>query len=76
MIVHGPEEIHVVRHAKENNYAEVISINSFEHIYNSVKNHFYNYDSFLTSTQNGIKYATEKHNIILVQKWLYKNLLS
>ncbi len=76
MIVHGPEEIHVVRHAKENNYAEVISINSFEHIYNSVKNHFYNYDSFLTSTQNGIKYATEKHNIILVQKWFYKNLLS
>lgn len=75
MIVHGPEEIHVVRHAKEYKYAEVLLSESIEDLYNILKKHFYNYENFLFKTENGIKYAKNKHDILTVQKWFYSHLL-
>ena len=76
IIVHGPEEIHIVRHSIENNYAEVVTSNSFDELFTTIIKHLNNYDEYLARTDNGLKYATENHSIDRVQRGFYEKIIN
>tara|TARA_Y100000768_G_scaffold246091_1_gene186630 strand:- start:14465 stop:15706 length:1242 start_codon:yes stop_codon:yes gene_type:complete len=76
ILVHGPEEIHIVRHSIENNYAEVVTSDSFDELFTSVMKHLNDYDVYLARTDNGLKYATENHSIDMVQRAFYKKIIN
>lgn len=75
LIVHGPETIHVVEHAKTHGYADVVTDPSLDALVQSILNHINGYDKFVQQTDIGLAYAKENHSIDKVQESFYGQLL-
>jgi len=75
LIVHGPETIHVVKHAQTHGYADVVTDPSLDALVQSILNHINDYDKFVKQTDIGLAYAKKNHHIEKVQENFYGRLL-